>query len=126
MRIDVNAFVGAYPYRRVPGTTPESLLAAMDRVAVDEAWVTHLPGIFWRDPHEGNAWLYELAARQPRLRPVPAVHPELRHWEEIVDEARRRGVPAVRADPTYYGLDPAGSAMRDVARACGDAGVPLT
>ena len=30
MRIDVNAFVGAYPWRRVPGTSPESLLQAMD------------------------------------------------------------------------------------------------
>ena len=59
MRIDVNAFLGAYPWSRVPGTTPTALLAAMDRVAIDAAWVTHLPGLFWRDPTEGNAWLYE-------------------------------------------------------------------
>ena len=31
MRTDVNAFLGSYPYRRVPGTTPDALLAAMDR-----------------------------------------------------------------------------------------------
>ena len=59
MPIDVNAFVGAYPFRRVPGTSPEALLAAMDRTAIDEAWVTHLPGVFWRDPTEGNAWLLD-------------------------------------------------------------------
>jgi predicted TIM-barrel fold metal-dependent hydrolase len=110
----------------VPGTTPEALLGAMDRVEIDEAWVTHLPGILWRDPHEGNAWLYELAARHSRLRPVPAVHPELRHWEEIVADARSRGAPSVRADPTYYGIEPSGGAMRALARVCGDAGMPLT
>jgi predicted TIM-barrel fold metal-dependent hydrolase len=125
MRIDVNAFVGAYPYRRVPGTAPGALLAAMDRVGIDEAWATHLPGIFWRDPQEGNAWLYETAARYPRFRPVPAVHPGLPHWEEVLASARSRGAPAVRADPTFYGIDPAGAAMRALARACGDAGVPL-
>ena len=54
MRLDVNAFLGSYPFRRVPGTSPEALLRAMDRTAIDQAWVTHLPGIFWRDPAAGN------------------------------------------------------------------------
>ena len=45
MRIDVNVFLGAYPYRRVPGTSPEAVLRAMQRVGVDEAWVTHLPSL---------------------------------------------------------------------------------
>ena len=81
MRIDVNAFLGAYPWSRVPGTTPTALLAAMDRVAIDSAWVTHLPGLFWRDPTEGNPWLYETCRTLPRLRPVPAVHPGLAHWQ---------------------------------------------
>src|SRR5260221_3814466 len=82
MRIDVNAFVASYPSRRVPGTTPETLVSAMDRCGIDEAWVTHLPSLFWRDPHEGNAWLYEMAGRFPRLRPVPSVQPALAHWED--------------------------------------------
>src|SRR2546426_8468388 len=108
MRIDVNVFLGAYPYRRVPGTSPESVLRAMDRVGIDEAWVTHLPSLFWRAPAAGNAWLYETVARQPRLRPVPAVHPGLSGWEAGLGEAADRGAPVVRCDPAYYGLDPAG------------------
>ena len=35
MRIDVNAFLGAYPYRRVPGTSPDGLLQAMARAGID-------------------------------------------------------------------------------------------
>ena len=56
------------PGGRVPGTSPEALLAAMDRVGIREAWVTHLPSLFWKDPAEGNAWLYETAgaSRVPR------------------------------------------------------------
>ncbi len=50
MRLDVNSFVGAYPFRRVPGTSVEALLQSMDRVSVDQAWITHLPSVFWRDP----------------------------------------------------------------------------
>jgi len=36
-RIDVNAFLGAYPWRKVPGTSPEALVKAMDRAGIDTA-----------------------------------------------------------------------------------------
>jgi len=125
MRVDVDAFLGAYPFRRVPATSPGALLRAMDRVEVDEAWVSHLPSVFWRAPAEGNAWLYETAARERRLRPVPAVHPGLPGWEDVLGDATARGVPAVRCDPTCYGLDPGGAEMRVLAAACGAARLPL-
>jgi len=126
MRTDVNAFVGSYPFRRVPGTAPEAVVAAMDRVGIDDAWVTHLPGVFWRDPTEGNAWLLELTRGHPRLRPVPAVHPGLADWRDALRAAADAGAPAVRADPTFYGIDPAGPAMRALAAACGEANVALS
>jgi uncharacterized protein len=125
MRIDVNTFVGAYPFRRVPGTSPDALLGAMDRVNVDQAWVTHLPGIFWRDPAAGNPWLYETVRKHNRLLPVPAVHPGLEGWTNVLSEAKGAGVPAVRADPTFYGLDPTGSEMLALAAACASQELPL-
>jgi uncharacterized protein len=125
MRIDVNAFLGAYPYRRVPGTSPERVLEALDRLAIDEAWVSHLPSVFWRQPMDGNAWLYDTVARERRLRPVPAVHPGLASWAATLGEAVDHGAPAVRCDPSYYGLDPAGPELRVLAAACGAARLPL-
>jgi hypothetical protein len=125
MRVDVNSFVGAYPFRRVPGTSPEALLRALDRVLIDQSWISHLPSVFWRDPAAGNSWLYETAGRYDRLRPVPAVHPGLAGWEQAVHEAQLGGAPAVRCDPTHYGLEPAGSEIRALIAACGAAGVPL-
>lgn len=123
--IDVNAFVGGYPFRRVPHTGPSDLLAGMDRAGIDLAWVSHLPGIFWRDPTEGNAFLFDLAGRESRFAAVPAVHPGLAHWEEAVDQACDAGCPAVRCDPAFHALDPGGVAMRTLARACGERGIPL-
>jgi predicted TIM-barrel fold metal-dependent hydrolase len=125
MRIDVNCFVGSYPFRRVPATSIEALLQTMDRVAIDHAWISHLPSVFWRDPAAGNGWLHQAVPGSGRLRPVPAVHPGLAGWEQHVREAVSAGVPAVRCDPTYYGLDPAGDEMRALAQCCGTEGVPL-
>jgi predicted TIM-barrel fold metal-dependent hydrolase len=125
MRIDVSAFVGAYPFRRVPGTSPDGIVGAMDRTGIDEAWVTHLPGIFWRDPHDGNRWLLDTCRGHARLRAIPAVQPELPGWERVLAAARASAVPAVRSDPTFYGIAPAGPAMRALAAACGEADIPL-
>jgi uncharacterized protein len=125
VRTDVNAFLGSYPYRRVPGTSPEALLRAMDRTGIDQAWVSHLPGIFWRDPAAGNEWLLETARAHPRFRPVLAVHPEVAGWEGVLRTAVEAGAPAVRCDPTYYGIGPAGASMRGLVAACGRAGIAL-
>src|SRR5437762_2375759 len=93
-RIDCNAFLGAYPWRKVPGTSADALLKALARTKIDAAWVTHLPSLFWRDPTEGNAWLYATTREDRRFKPVPAVHPGLAQWEQVLfgstpAEARR-------------------------------------
>lgn len=125
MRLDVSAFLGAYPWRRVPGTSADALLGAMARTGIDAAWVSHLPSFFWRDPMEGNAWLYEAAGGNDRLSPVPSIHPGLPAWESELERALGQRAPAVRVDPTWYGLDPRGSAMLSLAGACGASGMPL-
>src|SRR5581483_11539957 len=94
MRLDVNAFLGAYPWRHVPGTSPDALVRAMNRAGIDVAWASYLPAVFWRRPMEGNAWLYAAVEREPRLRPVPAVHPGLPGWEASLAEAADHGAPA--------------------------------
>jgi len=108
MRIDVNAFVGGYPYRRVPGTSPDGLLRAMARTGIDEAWVSHLPSLFWRQPMEGNAWLYDIVTHEPRLKPVPALHPGVSGWERALGEAVDRGAPQGGAIRCITGSIPPG------------------
>ena len=56
-RIDCNAFLGAYPWRKVPGTSADALLKALARTKIDAAWVTHLP-----------------ASREPGVIPYIYVH----------------------------------------------------
>lgn len=125
MTIDINAFLGDYPFRRLPDSTPAALLRGMDRTGIERAWVSCLPAIFWRDPTEGNALLYRMAAEHERLIPIPAVHPGLPGWHEVLREAKERGVPAVRCDPTFYGLHPVGQAMHELVDGCAEDGLPL-
>jgi hypothetical protein len=123
--IDVSVFLGSYPWRRVPGTSPSAVLAAMDRAGIAEAWVSHLPSLFWKDPADGNDWLLETAAAEVRFHAVPAVHPGLPRWEHDLRQAQARGAVAVRADPGWFGLSPAGPEMLRLVTACGEMGMPL-
>lgn len=125
MIIDVNAFIGSYAYRALPDTDPASLAAGLAADDVAEAWVSHLGAVLWRDPTAGNELLAEAARAHRALRPVPAVHPGLAHWTRVLRDAADGGVPAVRCDPTYYGIDPAGALMRRLVAATGEAGLPL-
>jgi len=125
MRIDVNAFLGRYPFRRAHGGSPQALLEAMHRTGIDQAWISNLSAVYWWDPTEGNAALYATSETNQRFRPVPAVHPELPNWKSVLGDARSRGAPCVRADPSFYGIHPAGTGMRALVSACGGLGMPL-
>jgi hypothetical protein len=124
-RVDVNAFIGRFPFRSHPGGTVHALRTGMARAGIDECWVSHLSAMWWRDPTDGNRLLFRALEREPGLSPVPAVHPGLPGWDAVLDDAVRRSVPCVRCDPGCYGLPPAGDAMGRLAVACGERALPL-
>lgn len=126
MTTDIATYVGAYPYRHVPDTSPGWLLRQMDRLGVDQAWVGYLPAAFYRDPASGTPDLLKLLApHADRLKAVPAVHPGLPRCAEDLNDAVAAGAPAVRVYPMQLGLDPAGGEMRVLAGAAAAAGLPI-
>ncbi|MBV6523018.1 MAG: hypothetical protein MNPFHGCM_03185 [Gemmatimonadaceae bacterium] len=125
-RVDVNAFVGAYPFRHVPHPDPATLVRVLDREGTDEAWVGHLPGVFHRDPGPGSRELFELLApHAERLRAVPAVRPDWPDWCAQVDEYWNRGAVAIRAYPPQWGLGPSDDGMIELSAACAERRLPL-
>ena len=124
MIVDVHSWIGRFPFRRI-GAGPADLVARQQVERIDRSWASHLSAVYWRDPTAGNADLYRAAELNPTLQPVPAIHPGLPNWRRALAEAVEREAPAVRADPTFYGLPPNGSEMGALADACGATGLPL-
>jgi predicted TIM-barrel fold metal-dependent hydrolase len=122
---DVGAFLGAYPFRHLgSAASPGWLLAQMDRLGIDAAWVGYLPTILHSDPAPGNRELEKVVARvRDRLEPVPTVNPEQARWPEDVDAAALLGAPAIRLFPQYQGVATAGPESRAVAASCVKAGL---
>ena len=124
--IDVNAWIGGYPFREIPHPDPDVLVRVLDREGFSGAWVGHLPGAFHRDPAPSNRVLYAaLAAHRAVLHPAPIVRPDWPGWQNTLAEAVAEGAPAVRAYPAQWGMGPGHPALADLMYACGEAGVAL-
>ena len=124
--LDVNTFIGSYPFRYVPHPDPEVLARVLEREQIAGAWTGHLPSAWYRDPAHGNESLFEsLEPFRGRLHPVPAIRPDWPAWERALRDVVDRGVPAIRAYPSQWRLGPEDPAMMRLASACGGAKVAL-
>jgi Amidohydrolase len=124
--IDVNCFIGAYPFRELPHPDPEVLVRVLAREGLTGAWVGHLPTAFHRDVTAGNEALF--AALEPHratLEPVPAIRPDWPHWQLALANAHADGARAIRAYPTQWGMGAHDSRLAALAGACGEIGLPL-
>jgi predicted TIM-barrel fold metal-dependent hydrolase len=105
MIIDVNAFLGHYPFRRLPFNRAEQMVELMDRSGIDRAVVSSLHAAFYRDAHRGNEELFEeTKAHQARFIPVVTVNPKYVGWERDLAEAVERWkMKAVTLLPAHHG-----------------------
>lgn len=105
--IDVNVWLGKWPFRELPMMRDASMLAAMLAAAgVTEAWAAPFEGLFERDLAVVNQRLADAcAAEGARLRPVGIVNPALPHWEDDLRRcAEEHAMRIVRVAPNYHGF----------------------
>ena len=124
--IDVNCFIGAYPFRELPHPNPDVLVRVLEREGIAGAWVGHLPTAFHRDVTAGNEALF--AALEPHraiLDPVPTIRPDWPRWEAALAAAHASGARAIRAYPAQWGMSAHDSNLAHLAGACGEIGLPL-
>ena len=117
--LDVNTFIGGFPFRHIPHPEPEVLVRVLAREGIARAWVGHLPSAFHRDPSAGNAELLRaLAPHAGVLAAAPIVRPDWPGWEEALQGLVAQGVPAVRAYPQLWGMGAGDARLAALATAC--------
>lgn len=88
MIIDCNCFWGHYPFRRLQNYHASGLIAAMDRNGIDQALVSSLHTVFYRNVHEGNRELIEdIGDNRDRLWPLATINPKYVGWQDDLNEA---------------------------------------
>lgn len=105
MIIDVNAYLGHYPFRRLRHRTAAEVVTLMDANGIDRAVVSSLHAVFYRDAHQGNEELHEqLKSHGQRFIPVATVNPKYVGWQkDLATCVERWKMQAVTLVPAHHG-----------------------
>ena len=104
MIIDVNAYLGHWPFRQLRHNTASGLLKLMDKNGIDKAIVSSINAIFYKNCHSGNEELAaETKAHRDRLIPFATLNPEYPGWEDDLKHCHEDfGMTGLRLLPHYH------------------------
>ncbi len=104
--MDVNAYTGNWPFRPLPGSTPQGLLALLNAEGIGQALVSSIAGIFHDEPQLANERLCQALRDFPNLTPVAVLNPRLSNWRRNLDVCcEKYHIPALKLHPNYHRYD---------------------
>ncbi len=81
--IDINTWVGHWPFRQLRHNTPAALVRRMDKKGIDNAVVANINAVLYRSPHPANEELARNTRRvRDRLLPFATLNPKFPGWHE--------------------------------------------
>jgi hypothetical protein len=104
MLIDINTWVGAWPFRHLENPTVTGLLKRMDKKGIERAVVGHVGAALYRDPHPANEELARQVKRHTdRLLPVATLRPGNPGWLQDLQRCHEDfGCIGLRLYPQYH------------------------
>ena len=102
--LDINTWVGAWPFRQLRDGSISGLLKRMDKHGIERAVVGSLTGVLYRNAHPANEDLARQVRRHlDRLVPFALANPMDPSWEEDLRRcADDLGFLGVRLVPQYH------------------------
>lgn len=102
--IDSNAYVGEWPFRRLPYSQPDNLLRKMDALGIEKAVVSRLENVFFKDLLVGNRELHAIVqAHADRFIPAYTINPAYPGWDEDLEICiEELGARNLRLHPNYH------------------------
>ena len=129
--VDLNCYLGEWPFRRYPCTTVDRLLTRMNTLRIERAAVSRLENVFLKDCLVGNRELAALIApHADRFVPFYTVNPAFPGWEDDLALCQEElglapGAGGIQLHPNYHAYDLAGGAAAALLGRVQDAGLPV-
>jgi predicted TIM-barrel fold metal-dependent hydrolase len=124
--IDINTFIGHWPFRRLPATTPDELWDSLKVYGIERALVSPIEGLFYEEPQIANEMLASQLDGRPELLQVAVLNPTLANWERSLHQCcEKYRLAAVKLHPNYHIYRLEASPARELVSAVGEVGLPV-
>jgi len=106
--IDVNVNLSRWPFRRLVGDEPDTLVSRLRARGVTHAWAGTFDGLFHKDVAGANERLMADCQRFGRgaLIPFGSINPKLPDWQRDLRRCHEEfRMPGIRLHPNYHGYN---------------------
>ena len=130
MLIDINAYVGHWPFQQLKYNTCDALLERMNKFGVDLSVISNLNGIFYKNTQSANEELYaEIRSNrrfQNKFIPFAVINPIYAGWQDDLDVCiSKMGFKGVRIYPKYHDFGITDPACIELVKRVRDKGLPV-
>lgn len=107
MLIDINAYTGHWPFKRLQKNNCEGILERMKEYGTDISVITNLNGVFYKNTQSANEELYEEVrskrAYKDRFLPFGIINPIYAGWKDDFKTCVKDfGMKGIRVFPNYH------------------------
>lgn len=130
MLLDINAYIGQWPFKQLKFNTCQALMDRMNQFGVDVSVISNLKGIFYKNTQPANEALYrDIQSNgefQDRFIPFAVINPIYAGWKDdmkiCTDKLEMKGI---RLYPKYHDYELTDPACIEVVRLARDQGLPV-
>ena len=125
--IDLNAWLGTWPFRHLRDSDPAGLMARLQRAGIQRAAVSQIEAALHRNVQPANEQLaISVEPFADRLLPMATINPLFPHWEQDLRRCHEDlGMKGVRLFPCYHDYAANSAQAIAVATACAERSLPL-
>lgn len=127
MLIDINTYLGHWPFRQVKSSTPGELVKIMDNAGVDMAAVSSINSVFYKDSQQGNEELMEeIAPFNTRFIPFAIINPAYTGWKkDFIRCIENMGMKGLELYPYYHQYSLTDSCAVELLKIAADKKIPV-
>ncbi|MGC1244446.1 MAG: amidohydrolase [Chryseosolibacter sp.] len=130
MLVDINAYIGHWPFLQLQYNHCRGLVDRMDRFGVDVSVVSNLNGIFYKNTQPANRELHDELKSSTKFRdrfiPFAVINPIYGGWRDDLETCvDKLGMKGVRLYPKYHDYTLDDPACIELVKRVRDRGLPV-
>jgi predicted TIM-barrel fold metal-dependent hydrolase len=130
MLLDINAYVGHWPFMQRRYNTCEALLGRMNKFGVEVSVISNLNGIFYKNTQPANEELYNEIRSDKRFTdrfiPFAVINPIYAGWRDDLEVCvKKMGMKGVRVYPKYHDYEITDPSLIELVKRVRDHGLPV-